>query len=98
MIADTILHKYVRHLRDIDQRSVVHLDTIELAMRLALEELAASTPSIPSMPLLQTAGYDALAEQVHDLTAQLGTAKLRIMELEADLSACREAATWTVQQ
>ena len=67
MITDTILHKYMRHMRYIDQGGIVHIDAVELALRLALEELAASTPSIPStpsMPSLHTAGYDALAEQL----------------------------------
>lgn len=71
MIADTILHKYVRHLRDIDQRSVVHLDTIELAMRLALEELAASIPSTPSTTDQRQAERDrAQLDRLNDWLAQ----------------------------
>ena len=49
MIADTILHKYMRHLRYIDQGNIVHLDAVELALRLALseleEEIATATPA-----------------------------------------------------
>jgi len=66
MNTDLILHKYMRHLR-IMNGGYISLDAVELALRLALDELAESTPSTPSissMPLLQTAGYDALAEQL----------------------------------
>ena len=70
MITDTILHKYMRHLR-IMNGGYISLDAVEFALRLALEELDESTPSIPST-------------DVHT-TEQLGAANLRIMELQADL-------------
>ena len=70
MITDTILHKYMRHLR-IMNGGYISLDAVELALRLALEELAESIPSISST-------------DVHT-TEQLGAANLRIMELQADL-------------
>ena len=66
MISDTILHKYLRHLRYIDQGSIVHLDAVNLAFRLALEELEESMAPATA-------------------TAELGSANLRIMELQADL-------------
>ena len=40
MTTDTILHKYMRHLRYIDQGNIVHLDAVELALRCALHDLA----------------------------------------------------------
>lgn len=65
MISDTILHKYMRHLRYIDQGSIVHLDAVELALRLALDELAESTPATPTVTSMP--GYDALAAQLIQL-------------------------------
>ncbi len=72
MISDTILHKYMRHLRYIDQGSIVHLDAVELAFRLAIEELEESKAPANTI-------------------AELGTANLRIMELEADLERLQTA-------
>ncbi len=41
MITDTILHKYLRHLNAVtDNGPYPHMDAVELAFRLALEELA----------------------------------------------------------
>jgi len=70
MNTDLVLHKYMRHLR-IMNGGYISLDAVELALRLALEELAESIPSISST-------------DVHT-TEQLGAANLRIMELQADL-------------
>ena len=39
MNTDLILHKYMRHLRQMDRIAVLHIDTVELALRLALDEL-----------------------------------------------------------
>lgn len=69
MISDTILHKYMRHLRHIDQGSIVHLDAVELALRCALNDL-------DDWHVNATDGA---------LTEKLGSANLRIMELQADL-------------
>ena len=80
MITDTILHKYLRHLRYIDQGAVVHIDAVELALRLALDELAASTPSTQSTNGQAERDRDALAAEVHDLRSQL-------TQLEADNAA-----------
>ena len=65
MTTDTILHKYMRHLRYIDQGNIVHLDAVELALRLALDELAESTPATPTVTSMP--GYDALAAQLIQL-------------------------------
>lgn len=72
MNSDNILHKYLRHLRRIDTGAIVHIDAVELAFRLAIEELEESM---------------APANTV----SQLGTANLRIMELEADLERLQTA-------
>lgn len=42
MNSDNILHKYLRHLRRIDTGAIVHMDAVELAFRLAIEELEES--------------------------------------------------------
>jgi len=70
--SDNILHKYLRHLRRIDTGAIVHIDAVELAFRLAIEELEESM---------------APANTV----SQLGTANLRIMELQADLERLQTA-------
>ena len=72
MLSDTILHKYMRHLRRIDTGAIVHIDAVELAFRLAIEELE-----------------EGMAPA--DTVAQLGTANLRIMELQADLERLQTA-------
>ena len=72
MNSDTILHKYMRHLRRIDTGAIVHIDAVELAFRLAIEELE-----------------EGMAPA--DTVAQLGTANLRIMELQADLERLQTA-------
>ena len=48
MISDTILHKYLRQFRLMDGTRFYHIDAIELAFRLALDELEQSIPSTPS--------------------------------------------------
>lgn len=78
MITDMILHKYLRHLRHIDQGGIVHIDAVELALRCALDDLAESIPPTPS---------------TNDATiAELGSANLRVMELQADLERLQTAA------
>ena len=79
MISDTILHKYLRHLRYIDQGSIVHLDAVNLAFRLALEELEESMAPATA-------------------TAELGSANLRIMELQAELERLQTAANAEVAE
>ena len=79
MISDTILHKYLRHLRYIDQGSIVHLDAVELALRLSLEELEESMAPATA-------------------TAELGSANLRIMELQAELERLQTAANAEVAE
>ena len=69
MLSDMILHKYMRHLRYIDQGSIVHLDAVELALRLALDELEQSIPSTPSTSATELVALQA--NQLADLQAEL---------------------------
>lgn len=94
MITDMILHKYMRHLRYIDQGSIVHLDAVELALRLALEELEASIPSIPSTPSMVSTPPTELATLQADLerlqtaaNAEVAELKQQIAELDTDNAA-----------
>ena len=81
MNTDIVLHKYLRQFRLMDGNRYYHIDAIELAFRLALDELDASTPST----------------DVHT-TEQLGSANLRIMELQADLERLQTAANAEVAE
>ena len=81
MLTDTILHKYMRHLRQMNGGGYTSMDAVELALRLALEDLAESIPSTPSTELaalqadlerLQTAADTEVAElrkQLNELDA-----------------------------
>jgi len=86
-----ILHKYMRHLRYIDQGSIVHLDAVELALRLALEELEASIPSTPSMvstPPTELATLQADLERLQTAAnAEVADLKQQIAELDTDNAA-----------
>ena len=82
MITDMILHKYMRHLRYIDQGSIVHIDAVELALRCALNDL-------DDWHVNATNGA---------LTEKLGSANLRIMELQADLERLQTAANAEVAE
>ena len=81
MITDMILHKYMRHLRYIDQGSIVHLDAVELALRLALDELEQSIASTPSTPPTELATLQAAAN------AEVAELKQQIAELDTDNAA-----------
>ena len=81
MITDMILHKYLRHLRYIDQGSIVHLDAVELALRLALDELEQSIASTPSTPPTELATLQAAAN------AEVAELKQQIAELDTDNAA-----------
>ena len=119
MNTDLILHKYMRHLR-IMNGGYVSLDAVELALRLALDELAESIPSTDvhtteqlgaanlrimelqaDLERLQTAA-NAEVTELRSQLAQLDTDNAAMIrrnkELADELQACREAATWTVQQ
>lgn len=67
MISDTILHKYLRHLRYMG--GYINLDAVELALRLALDELEQSIPSTPSTPSTELVALQA--NQLADLQAEL---------------------------
>ena len=81
MTTDMILHKYMRHLRYIDQGSIVHLDAVELALRLALDELEQSIASTPSTPPTELATLQAAAN------AEVAELKQQIAELDTDNAA-----------
>ncbi len=118
MISDTILHKYLRHLRYIDQGSIVHLDAVDLALRLSLEELEESMAPANATAELGGANLrimelqadlerlqgavNAEVTELRQQLAQLDTDNASLIrrnkELADELQACREAATWTVQQ
>lgn len=88
MITDMILYKYMRHLRYIDQGSIVHLDAVELALRLALEELEASIPSTPSMASTELATLQADLERLQTAAnAEVADLKQQIAELDTDNAA-----------
>jgi DNA-binding transcriptional MerR regulator len=86
-----ILHKYLRHLRHMDRVAVVHLDAVELALRLALEELAESIPSTPSMvstPPTELATLQAELERLQTTAdAEVAELKQQIAELDTDNAA-----------
>ena len=69
MISDTILHKYLRQFRLMDGTRFYHIDAIELAFRLALDELEQSIPSTPSTSSTELVALQA--NQLADLQAEL---------------------------
>ena len=91
MITDMILHKYLRHLRHMDRVAVVHLDAVELALRLALEELEASIPSTPSMastPPTELATLQADLERLQTAAdAEVADLRKQLAELDTDNAA-----------
>ena len=88
MITDMILHKYMRHLRYIDQGSIVHLDAVELALRLALDELEQSIASTPSTPPTELATLQAELERLQTAAnAEVAELKQQIAELDTDNAA-----------
>ena len=88
MITDMILHKYMRHLRYIDQGSIVHIDAVELALRLALDELEQSIASTPSTPPTELATLQADLERLQTAAnAEVAELKQQIAELDTDNAA-----------
>ena len=88
MITDMILHKYLRHLRYIDQGSIVHIDAVELALRLALDELEQSIASTPSTPPTELATLQAELERLQTAAnAEVAELKQQIAELDTDNAA-----------
>ena len=88
MITDMILHKYMRHLRYIDQGSIVHLDAVELALRLALDELEQSIASTPSTPPTELATLQADLERLQTAAnAEVAELKQQLAELDTDNAA-----------
>ena len=66
MNTDLVLHKYLRQFRLMDGNRYYHIDAIELAFRLALDELDQSTPSTSATELVALQ-----ANQLADLQAEL---------------------------
>ena len=88
MITDMILHKYLRHLRYIDQGSIVHIDAVELALRLALDELEQSIASTPSTPPTELATLQAELERLQTAAdTEVAELKQQIAELDTDNAA-----------
>ena len=88
MITDMILHKYLRHLRHMDRVAVVHLDAVELALRLALDELEQSIASTPSTPPTELATLQADLERLQtDANAEVAARKTQLAELDTDNAA-----------
>ena len=88
MITDMILHKYLRHLRHMDRVAVVHLDAVELALRLALDELEQSIASTPSTPPTELATLQAELERLQTTAdAEVAELKQQIAELDTDNAA-----------
>ena len=88
MITDMILHKYMRHLRYIDQGSIVHLDAVELALRLALDELEQSIASTPSTPPTELATLQADLERLQTAAdAEVADLRKQLAELDTDNAA-----------
>ena len=88
MLTDTILHKYMRHLRQMNGGGYTSMDAVELALRLALEELAESIPSTPSTSSTELAALQADLERLQT-AADTEVAELRkqLDELDADNAA-----------
>jgi len=83
-----ILHKYMRHLRYIDQGSIVHLDAVELALRLALDELEQSIASTPSTPPTELATLQAELERLQTAAdAEVADLRKQLAELDTDNAA-----------
>ena len=95
MLSDMILHKYMRHLRYIDQGSIVHLDAVELALRLALDELAESIPStdVHTTEQLGAANLRIMELQADlerlqtDADTEIAALKAQLTELDTDNAA-----------
>ena len=88
MNTDLVLHKYMRHLR-IMNGGYVSLDAVELALRLALDELAESIPSISSTENNR---------QRHEFERLQINSQLRIGELEQELERLQTAANAEVAE
>ena len=110
IIYDKYANAINNELLETGRRDSIHIDAVRLALRLALDELEQSTPSTPSTELaalqadlerLQTDAdteIAALKAQLAQLDADNAAMIRRNKELADELYACREAATWTVQQ
>ena len=91
MLSDTILHKYMRHLRQMNGGGYTSMDAVELALRLALEELAESIPSTPSTSSTSSTELAALQADLERLqtaaNAEVAELREQLNELDADNAA-----------
>ena len=83
MLSDTILHKYMRHLRQMNGGGYTSMDAVELALRLALEELAESIPSTPSTSSTSSTELAALQADLERLQTAADT---EVVELRSQLA------------
>ena len=88
MITDMILHKYLRHLRHIDQGGIVHIDAVELALRCALGDLAESIPPTPSTSATELVALqkEQLAALLTELEQLQTAANAEVAELRSQLA------------
>ncbi len=85
MDTDTILHKYMRQFRLMDGNRYYHIDAIELAFRLALDELAESIPTTSSTELV---ALQADLERLQTATnAEVAELRQQLAELDTDNAA-----------
>lgn len=84
IIYDKYANAINNELLETGRRDSIHIDAVRLALRLALDELAEPIPPTPST-------------DVHT-TEKLGTANLRIMELQADLERLQTATNAEVAE
>ncbi len=90
---DTILHKYMRQFRLMDGNRYYHIDAIELAFRLALDELAEFIPSTSSTELValqkdQLADLQAELERLQTATnAEVAELRQQLAQLDTDNAA-----------
>ena len=93
MNSDNILHKYLRHLRRIDTGAIVHMDAVELAFRLALDELEESmapADTIAKTPAanLRIMELQADLERLQTATnAEVADLRQQLAQLDADNAA-----------
>ncbi len=85
MITDNILHKYMRHLRRIDTGAIVHIDAVELAFRLAIEELEESMAPANTIAELGAANLRIMELQADLDRLQIAT-NVEVAELRSQLA------------
>ena len=85
MITDNILHKYMRHLRRIDTGAIVHIDAVELAFRLAIEEIEESMAPADTVSQLGAANLRIMELQA-DLERLQTATNVEVADLRQQLA------------